>query len=109
MAYETWIAERIREDIADEPGITEKKMFGGLCFLKDGNMLCGAFRDRGMFRVGKARQDDALAIDGTAPMAMGGRTMGGIVEATGDAFEDDSRRGALMSLALEHARALPPK
>ena len=109
MAYEHWIAERLRDDLAQKPGIAEKPMFGGLCFLKDGNMLCGAFRDRGMFRVGKERQDTALATQGTAPMVMGGRTMGGIVEATGDTFEDDARRTALLSLALEHARSLPPK
>ncbi len=109
MPYEDWIAERIREDIADESGVTEKKMFGGLCFLKDGNMLCGAYRDRGMFRVGKDRAEEALAIDGATTMVMGGRTMGGLVEATGEAFEDDARRNALMSLALDHARSLPPK
>jgi TfoX/Sxy family transcriptional regulator of competence genes len=109
MAYDEGLAELMRDDLADEPGITERKMFGGLAFLRDGNMVCGVHAGGGMFRVGKLREAQALDIDGAGPMTFTGRTMGGMVDVTDDCLADDTRRRALMALALEHARALPPK
>ena len=52
MAYDEGLAQRIRELCEDEPGFAEKRMFGGLCFLVDGNMACGVVRDELMLRVG---------------------------------------------------------
>ena len=109
MAYDEGIAELMRGDLVDEPGITEKKMFGGLCFLREGNMLCGVHAGGGMFRVGKSREAAAIAIEGAGPMMFTGRKMGGFVDVTDEALADDARRGQWMVLALENARSLPPK
>lgn len=109
MAIDEGIAQMMRDDLAGEAGIEEKKMFGGLAFMRHGNMVCGTYRDRGMFRVGKAREAEARAVPGTREMDFNGRPMGGMVEASPEALADDTRRGRLLALALDHARSLPAK
>ena len=54
MAYDEGLASLMRESLENEPGYSEKKMFGGLCFLIYGNMVSGVHSGGGMFRVGKA-------------------------------------------------------
>ena len=109
MAFDEGLAHLMRYDLSEEPGITEKKMFGGLCFLLNGNMVCGVHKDGGMFRVGKPREAAALAIEGAREMDFTGRRMGGFVDVDADLMGDDSRRLQMMDLALTNARALPPK
>ena len=108
MAYDEDVATRMR-DWLGEDGITEKKMFGGLCFLYRGNMVSGVMKDYGMARVGKQRHDAALAIEGAGPMQFTGRPMGGMVEIDGDLIADDERFGQVMKMAFENAASLPPK
>ena len=55
MPYDETLAAALRDALAGHGNIGERKMFGGLCFLLDGNMVAGAYRDRGMVRVGKAK------------------------------------------------------
>lgn len=109
MAYDEGIAQLIRDDLAHLEGITEKKMFGGLCFLLEGHMVGGVHRGGGMFRVGKEAEAHAMSIDGTGPMMFTGRKMGGMVDVEDDAMADDSRRGALIAMAVAYAQSLPPK
>ena len=109
MAYDEGLAEILRGDLAEVPGIAEKRMFGGIAFLLDGNMVCGVHRGGGMFRVGKPNEALALEIDGAGPMTLTGRKMGGMVDVSGEAIADDARRGQLLALALGHARSLPAK
>ena len=110
MAYDEGIAEQLREALAEVPGIGETRMFGGLCFLLRGNMLCGAsgWSDT-MFRVGKAAEAEALALPGTRIMEMGGRRMGGFIRADETALADDDTFARLIALALAFVSALPPK
>lgn len=109
MAYDEGLAELMREDLSGVPGISEKKMFGGLCFLLDGNMVCGIHAGGGMFRVGKPADAEALAVEGAGPMMFTGRKMGGMIDVADEALADDARRGVWMGMALAHARSLPPK
>lgn len=109
MAYDEGLAQLMRDDLADRPGIAEKKMFGGICFLLDGNMVCGVHKGGGMFRVGKDREAAALAIEGLGEMTFTGRKMGGMVDVSEDCLSDEDARAALMALALANAAALPPK
>ena len=106
MAYDEGLAEILRGDLADTPGITEKRMFGGLCFMWNGNMLCGVHSGGGMFRVGKDNQDAALAVDGAGPMRFTGRPMGGMIDATDAAMAVDAGRARLMALALSFVGSL---
>ena len=109
MAYDEGLAEILRDDLAEVAGVSEKRMFGGLCFLIDGNMLCGVHKGGAMFRVGKAREAEALAIEGALPMGFTGRKMGGLIDVTEEGFADDTRRAAWLSLARGFVEALPPK
>ncbi len=109
MAYHDGHAELMRTELADEPGLSEKKMFGGLCFLKDGNMICGVHTGGGMARVGKDAEAKALRIDGIAPLSFTGRQMGGMVDVSEDVLADDGRRAQIVKMALDYARSLPPK
>ncbi|MDJ1008682.1 MAG: TfoX/Sxy family protein [Paracoccaceae bacterium] len=109
MAYDEGLAALIRDDLAGLDGVTERKMFGGLCFQLHGHMVGGVHKGGGMMRVGKAREATARAIPGTGPMTFTGRPMAGMVDVSEEALADDTRRGQLLALALENARSLPPK
>ena len=109
MAYDEDHAELLRAALFDEPGITEKKMFGGLCFLKNGNMVCGVHKGGGMARVGKAAEPQALELDGISPLSFTGRPMGGMVDVSPYVFEDDTLLGQIVEMSLAYARSLPPK
>ncbi len=109
MAYDQVLVEILRDDLSQEVGITEKKMFGGLAFMHQGNMLCGVSPKGVMFRVGKENEARALAIAGTREMDFTGRRMGGFVEVSEEAFADDTSRAGLMVLALGFVAALPAK
>ncbi len=109
MAFDEGLAQILRDDLADLDGIVEKTMFGGLCFMLNGNMLCGVHRGGAMFRVGKDNEAQALAIDGVVPMAFTGRRMGGLVDMAEEAFIDDRRRADCMALALAFVGSLSAK
>jgi len=109
MAYDEGLAELMREDLGARPGLSEKKMFGGLAFLIDGNMLCGVHKGGAMYRVGKDNQAEAEALAGVGPMEFTGRPMGGMVDANEDAMATDATRAALLRLSLAFVTALPPK
>lgn len=101
---------RIRSALADEPGVTEKKMFGGLCFLHHGNMLCGV-TNKGAFmvRVGKALEARARALPGARDMDFTGKRMGGMLFVDDAAITEDPALRTWVELCLEHARTLPAK
>ena len=109
MAYDEGIAEILRDALAHISGVEEKKIFGGLCFLLNGNMLCGVHPGGGMFRVGNGNEAAALAVDGASPLAFTKRKMGGMVDVADATIGDDSSRAELMSLALEFVGGLPAK
>ena len=109
MAYDEGLATLMRDDLAGLPGLSEKKMFGGLCFLQHGNMICGVHKGGAMFRVGKESEAAALALPGTGPMMFTGRPMGGMVDADDSAMGDDATRARLTALATGFVATLPPK
>ncbi|MCA8878375.1 MAG: TfoX/Sxy family protein [Rhodobacteraceae bacterium] len=109
MAYDEGMATQMREDLGAPAGLSERRMFGGLCFLLDGNMVCGVHKGGAMFRVGKTAEADALALPGARPMDFTGRKMGGMIECGAEAYADDATRQALTQMSLAHAASLPPK
>ncbi|MFZ2101713.1 MAG: TfoX/Sxy family protein [Oricola sp.] len=113
MPHDEELAHRLRSLLDGLPGLAEKKMMGGICFLLDGNMIGAARRDKSgdahfMFRVGKDGEAEALRHPGTRPMIHGGRRMGGFVFLDEEAADDATMR-ALTSLSLSFVTALPPK
>ena len=108
MAQDEGLAQILRDDLAGE-SISEKRMFGGTCFLINGNMVSGTMKASALFRVGKANDAAALTVPGSYGMEQGGRRMAGFVELPIEDCADDARRGQLSAMALAFARTLPPK
>ncbi len=109
MPYSETMAETMRADLGVEPGLSEKKMFGGLCFLLHGNMIGGIGKQGALYRPGKPNEPAALALPGVTPMVMGGRKMGGFVRLDDDGFADDATRQKLTEISLAFVASLPPK
>jgi TfoX/Sxy family transcriptional regulator of competence genes len=83
-------------------------MFGGYCWMLNGNMLCGVEVGRFMFRVGKALEADALARPGASPMDITGRPMKGFVWVRAEEAEDKALQGWI-DLAARYVGAMPAK
>jgi TfoX/Sxy family transcriptional regulator of competence genes len=109
MAYSEEHAQILRDALSDVSGITEKKMFGGLCFMLNGNMLCGVHKDSGMARVGKDNEAAALELDGVEPLSFTGRRMGGMVDVSEASIAHAGLRDAILTLAKDFVGSLPAK
>ena len=108
MAYDERLAVRVRRVVADTSGVSERKMFGGLAVLVDGNMACGVVGDRLMLRLGRVGAEEALRRPNVRPMDFTGRPMTGMVY-----VELAGLRGVALrnwvERAIAYARSLPPK
>lgn len=108
MAFDPELARQLRQAVATLQDVREQAMFGGICFLLRGHMICGVHRDRFMFRVGKEQDAEALARPGARPMDITGRPMPGFVFVDGDACDEGGLR-AWVELAHRFVGALPKK
>ena len=109
MAYDEQLAERIRDVVNDHPGITSKKMFGGIAFMLHGNMACGIVGEDLMVRVGPEAFEDALAQPGARPMDFTGRPMKGMVYVAPEAVSSRDDLAAWVGRGVDYAASLPPK
>jgi TfoX/Sxy family transcriptional regulator of competence genes len=110
MAYDEDLAHRLRELLADEVAITEKKMFGGLAFLVHGNMSVSASRTGGLLvRIDPADTDAALERPHVALMEMGGRTMDGWITIAPEGLKTKRQLGAWVTRSLAFVKTLPRK
>ena len=110
MAYDEVLAERIRGLIGPDPELTEKKMFGGLAFLIDGNMAISASGQGGaLVRVDPADSDALVATAKATLAVMGGRTMQGWLRVSSEDLEADEQLTEWVKRAVGYARSLPPK
>jgi TfoX/Sxy family transcriptional regulator of competence genes len=110
MAYDEDLAHRIREVLADEAGVTEKAMFGGLAFLIGGNMAVGITSTAElMVRVGPDGTDAALARPHARLFDMSGRPMKGWILVAPEGFRTKRQLGAWVDRGLRLARTLPAK
>ena len=109
MAFDEGLATRVRDLVAGEEGLAEKKMFGGLAMLLHGNMAVGVHGDGLIVRADPADQDALLAEPGARMFDMTGRPMKGwlVVDSQGCAEDDDLRRW--VARGVGYALALPPK
>ena len=109
MAFDETMAGIFRDALSAVDGITERKMFGGLCFMLNGNMLCGVSQTTGMARVGKMNEAAALELDGITPLSFTGRPMGGMVDMSVHAVKSEAVRIAILDLAFSFVGELPAK
>jgi TfoX N-terminal domain len=110
VPYDENLANRLRELLADESAVTEKKMFGGLAFLLHGNMTVAASHTGGLLaRVDPGVAGDWLAPPQVAPMEMGGRTMDGWLMVAPEAVQGEPDLAAWVKRSVAFAKTLPPK
>lgn len=108
MPYTPELADRMRLALRRWRGIEERKMFGGYCWMLNGNMLCGVEVGRFMFRVGPVLEADALARPGASPMDITGRPMRGFIWVDGSHAQGAALREWL-HLAKRYVNTLPVK
>jgi TfoX/Sxy family transcriptional regulator of competence genes len=110
VAYDEGLAERVRDALADRPGVVERKMFGGLALMVRGNMACGVIGEDVIVRLPKEDCEQALAEDGVRPFGIPGkRPMTGFILVGGEQLADDASLARWVGRALAHAAAMPPK
>ena len=109
MAYDELLAGRVREALENRRGVSEKKMFGGLCFMLGDAMCCGIVKDELMARVGPERHEKALAEPGARPMDFSGRPMVGFVYVGGAGIAKAASLRKWVDWCVEFVSALPAK
>lgn len=109
MAYDEGLAQRVREALEGTPGITERKMFGGLAFLLDGKMFVGISGAKLMARVGAERYEDALALPHVHEMDFTGKPMKGYVYVDPPGLAEDQALKAWVSWCAAFVDRLPLK
>ena len=110
MAYDEDLANRLRELLVGEDGITEKKMFGGLAFLLNGNMAVSASGQGGLLvRVDPAETEACLARPHAALMEMRGRRMDGWIRVAPEGVKTKRELATWVKRGVGFAKTLPPK
>jgi hypothetical protein len=110
VAYDTDLADRIREIIGNERSLSEKKMFGGLAFLIQGNLAVSASGKGGLLvRVDPAQTDKLAAQQHASIAIMGGRALDGWLRVTPDGVRTKRQLERWATRGVEYARSLPPK
>jgi TfoX/Sxy family transcriptional regulator of competence genes len=110
VAYDEDLADRIRELVGGEKGLTEKKMFGGLAFLIGGNMAIAASGQGGILvRVDPAATERLLSSTKAHPMVMRGRAMDGWLRVDAEHVRQRRQLATWVERGVSYARSLPPK
>ncbi|WP_436494708.1 TfoX/Sxy family protein [Actinokineospora sp. HUAS TT18] len=108
MAYDEGLATRIRDLVGDLPGMVEKKMFGGLAFLFQGNMSVGVHGDELIVRLDPA-EIAVMDEPGVRMFEVGGRSMKGWVLVHPDVHAEDDDLRRWVDRGVAYAGSLPPK
>jgi hypothetical protein len=110
MAYDEDLANRIRELVQAEEGLTEMRMFGGLAFLIHGNMAVSASGQGGLLlRVDPTETAALLADPDARPFEMRGRQMDGWLRVDPNGVATKRQLKQWVNRGIAYARALPPK
>ena len=109
MAYDERLAERVRDALGGHAGFSERKMFGGIAFMLDGNMCCGVLGSDLIVRLGPEGAEAALAEPHVRPFDATGRPMKGWATVAPAALDDDRQLARWVDEAAGFASSLPPK
>ncbi len=109
MVYDAELAERIRRILASLKGLDEKKMFGGIAFLLNGNMCCGVVKDNLIIRVGRENYEKALAEPHTRQMDFTGRPLRGFIYVSPSGYLTDQDLTKWVTQAIAFTKSLPSK
>ncbi len=109
MAYDEGLAQRVRESLQEQAGVVEKKMFGGLAFMINGNMSVGVVNDSLMVRVGPDAYKEALSLAGAREMDFTGKPLKGFVYVEESAIDTDNNLSSWIDRGRSFALSLPAK
>ena len=109
MAYSKSLAARIRDALARKPGVDEKKMFGAVAFLLNGNMLVGVWKDSLIVRLGPEQGDEALLEPNVREFDVTGRPMKGWVMVDAEGTDSDHELRSWIERATQFVAELPKK
>ena len=110
MAYDEQLASRIRDVVAGENGLSEKRMFGGLAFLINGNMAVSASSKGGLLlRVDPAQTEELIDGPLVCRFEMRGREMNGWLRVDPEAVSTDAELRSWVRHGVDYARSLAAK
>lgn len=109
VAFDETLADRVRDALSPRAGVTERKMFGGLAFMLDGNMAVGVIGDDLMVRLDPADAEKALAEPHTRPMDFTGRPVKNMIYVDSAGSEADEDLTGWVDAGADFAAYLPPK
>jgi TfoX/Sxy family transcriptional regulator of competence genes len=109
MSYDEKLAHRLRSHLNQRPGFSERKMFGGICFMLHGNMCGGVLREDLIVRVKPEKFDRAMNQPHTRVFDFTGKPMRGFVVVTPKGYRSDKAFKNWVALGVECARARPRK
>ncbi len=109
MAFDELLAQRIRGTLGRRKGLVEKKMFGGVAFLLNGNMCVGVHKSALIVRLAPEETDAALAKPHTRRFDLTGRPMKGWILVEPAGLNTEAKLGKWVQVAASYAASLPPK
>jgi len=110
MAYDEELTDRIRDLVEGEPGLSEKRMFGGLAFLVNGNMAVSASSQGGLLlRIDPAQTESLVDAQHVRRFEMRGREMDGWLRVDVEVLGSDEELRRWVDHGLAYASTLPPK
>jgi len=109
VAFDEGIADRVRERVGGHAGWSERRMFGGIAFMIEGNMAVGVSGQDLMVRVGPEADAEALGRPGARPFDMSGRPMAGWVLVAPEGYAEADTFTEWVDQGIAYAKSLPPK
>ena len=109
MAFDNALADRVRQVVSSTPGLSERRMFGGLAFLINGNMGLGVHASELIVRIDPAETDTALAERGVRIFDLSGKPMKGWLLVSSSALSGNKALASWVARGVKYARSLPAK
>ena len=109
MPYSEELAQRMRDELAARDGVSERKMFGGIAWMVNGNMAVGTLGEDMMVRLAPEDAEAALLEPHVGPMEFTGRKMRGFVTVDAAGLAEDGELASWIEAGAAFASSLPPK
>ncbi len=109
MPYDPELAERLKHVVSRRKGMEEKKMFGGIGWMLNGNMCVGVYREFLILRVGEARAALLGRRKHVKPMDITGKVMKGWLMVAPNGYEEEATLKTYTKAAIDFVKTLPAK
>lgn len=109
MTFNEITAVKVRNLLEKTPGLSERRVFGGVAFMVGGNMCCGVIEDQLVVRLGPESYESALREPHTSPMDLTGRPLAGFVSVAPEGFDTQDALHKWIDRGLDFVRTLPAR